>query len=58
MKKFIKNPYAYFLSKLGYKYVPNSPILTYLTRFSNSTYFEDRMNNNDLDRYTYKLYSL
>ena len=58
MKDFLSNPYTYILSKFGYKVVKNSPIYDYLTRFTNSSYFEDRRHNNDLERYVYKLYSL
>ena len=58
MKEFLKNPYTYFLSKLGYKVVQRGPIFDYLTRFTNSSYFEDRRHNNDFERYVYKLYSL
>ena len=58
MKNFLKNPYTYILSKFGYEVVQRGPIFDYLTRFTNSSYFEDRRHNNDLERYVYKLYSL
>ena len=58
MKDFLTNPYTYILSKFGYKVVKNSPIRDYLTRFTHSSYFQDRYNNNDLERFRYKLYSL
>lgn len=57
MKHFLKNPYSYFLSLLGYEMNEKTLLTDYLTRFTHSTYFEDRMNNNDLEKYTYKLYS-
>ena len=54
----MNNFITYILSKFGYKVVKNSSIRDYLTRFTHSSYFEDRYNNNDLERYVYKLYSL
>jgi len=57
MKKFLKNPYVYFLSLLGYEMNERTLIFDYLIRYNSSSYFQDRMNNNDLERYKYKLYS-
>jgi hypothetical protein len=57
MRKFLQNPYKFFLYKLGYEVRKKTLIFDYLTRFSHSSYFQDRMNNNDLDRFKYKLYS-
>jgi len=58
MRKFLTNPYKFFLYKLGYELRENRPIFDYLTRFTHSSYFEDRMNNNDLDRFEYRLFSI
>ena len=57
MNKFLTNPLTYILYKLGYEVVKSSPIKDYLIRFTHSSYFQDRMNNNDLERFKYKLYS-
>jgi len=59
MNKFINNPLNFILGLFGYELVTKkSPIHDYLLRFTNSSYFQDRLNNNDLERYVYKLYSL
>ena len=57
MKSFFKNPLQYLLNRLGYEIKEPSPIAEYIKEFSSSSYIQDRINNNDLDRYSYQLYT-
>ena len=54
--KFLKNPYLWFLSMLGYEVRPTSLLLMHMLDTTHATHFKTVMNQNRLHEYEVKHY--
>jgi hypothetical protein len=56
LKMFMKNPYTWFLSMLGYEVKPTSLLLMHMLDTTHATHFKTVQNQNRLHEYEVKHY--
>jgi hypothetical protein len=57
MKAFIRNPYTFFLSLLGYEIKPPSLILRSMLEVTHEGWIKRIQNNGTIKNYEYNLYT-
>jgi len=57
MKSFLRNPFLFFLSLLGYEVRPPSMILESMVRVTHSSWLQSIQNNGTIKDYEYNLYT-